>query len=391
MPDAPSNDAAPPHSLGEMLRRAREAKGLELSDVAEVTHVRKEYLKALDTGRYADLPEDVYTRNFLRLYATAVGVDVGRALELYASERRDALGLNSIEERLEAQRAAVAEGAPLPPVDAHRPSARPARSFPELGVIIPTLLLVAALAALAVWGFNRLLFTAGRPPAPAASAPAATEPGTEGADAAAPATGLLEGTRSPTGGGLTESTAPEGERSVPVGGTVFLSVDSEPPGAEVAVDGFALSETTPLTRAPVTAGRGRVVRVNLEGYEPIERTFDLTFDRNLSFALTPVADPAPATAAEGGPGGATEEAAEVDGTITLTITEPTWLEVYASTARNQGERLHYATAQPGQSFRFELPVYVHVGNAAGVQATVEGRDAGPLGSSGAVVSRAFTE
>lgn len=388
MPDA-AHDAQP-QRLGELLTRARDAKGLELSDVAEVTHVRKEYLRALDEGRYADLPEDVYTRNFLRLYAMAVGVDTDAALDLYARERREALGFDSVEERLEAQRAGGAGAAPAAPAaEPARPATAVPSGRPDLGVLVPTLLVVVAVVALAVWGFNRLLGTSGRPPAPVAEAPVAAgdaPPGTDASPAAeapvAPGGSLAD----PAAAGTTR------ERSAPIGGTVFLSVTTEPAGAEVAVDGFTLSEPTPITRAPVTAGRNRVLRVTLDGYEPFEEAVDLSFDRNLSVALSPVASAAPAEAAGAAPaGGESVTAGSREGTIALTVTEPTWLEVYASTARNQGERLVYTTAQPGARYEFPLPVYVHVGNAAGVRASVEGRDVGPLGSSGAVVSRAFTQ
>ena len=80
-------------SLSSVLHEARVTKGLELSDISEITHVRKEYLKALEEGRYADLPEDIYARNFLRLYAQAVGLDDSKLLDRYSRERRAALGI----------------------------------------------------------------------------------------------------------------------------------------------------------------------------------------------------------------------------------------------------------------------------------------------------------
>lgn len=86
--------------LGDVLREARVAKGLELNDIAEITHVRKEHLQALEEGRYGDLPEDIYARNFLRLYAQAVGLDDTKLLERFARERRafSALGISTVPE-----------------------------------------------------------------------------------------------------------------------------------------------------------------------------------------------------------------------------------------------------------------------------------------------------
>jgi hypothetical protein len=74
-----------------------------------------------------------------------------------------------------------------------------------------------------------------------------------------------------------------------------------------------------------------------------------------------------------------------DGDLTITITDTTWLEVYRSTARNEGERLVYTTAQPGASYSFAPPVFVYTGNAAGVRLNLSGQDLGPMGSPGAVL------
>ena len=101
MSDAPltnPRESAPlppkPQRLGDVLREAREDKGLDINDVARITHVRKEYLRALDEGRYGDLPEEVYTRNFIKLYAQAVGLDDVRLLERYSRERELASPVN---------------------------------------------------------------------------------------------------------------------------------------------------------------------------------------------------------------------------------------------------------------------------------------------------------
>src|SRR5690606_29003537 len=90
--------------LGSSLKNARVARGLELADIAELTHVRREYLRGLEEGRYADLPEDVYTRNFVRLFAQAVELDPESAMLAYQSERKQAGGLSTLEMRLEKER-----------------------------------------------------------------------------------------------------------------------------------------------------------------------------------------------------------------------------------------------------------------------------------------------
>jgi len=346
-----------PRGLGEMLRSARESRGLSLADVAELTHVRQEYLRALEEGRYADLPEDVYARNFVRLFAQAVGLDTERAISTYQSERRQAGGLSTLEMRLEQERRGE-----RPPAPRRRKRAAD-REWPNLnlGTWIPTLVLVGGLVALAVWGFNRLM------------APA--RPGGARVEQPPPAVSQLpqqgEGQADP------QPAQPS---------TVLVSVVSEPPGATVSIDSFVLPGTTPIRDVPVTARAGRVLRVSLEGYQTLEQPVDILQDQTLTVTLVPEPVAAPPADGEGQP----QAPVAGPGRLAIEVTAPTWLEVYRGTARNQGERLVYRTAQPGETFAFDLPVYVHVGNAAGVQVTVGDTVIGPLGSSGAVVGRAFT-
>ncbi len=344
-----------PQGLGELLRSSRESRGLDLADVAELTHVRKEYLRALEEGRYQDLPEDVYTRNFVRLFAQAVGVDSERALGAYQVERRQAGGLSTLEERLDKER----RGEKPPPPKRKRGTDRQGRGF-SLGPLVPTLVLVVALVALAVWGFNRLMAPGGG--ATRGDTPVVTQTQDGGTPAAgAPAEGE-------------EAQQPSGPS------TVLITVLSEPPGATVSIDSFVLPGTTPIQDVPVTARQGRVLSVTLDGYQPLEETVDLLEDQTLTVNLAPL--PAEEAPADAGP-------AASDDQIVIEVTAPTWLEVYRGSARNQGERLAYYTAQPGEVLTYDLPVYVYVGNAAGVNITQGSTNIGTLGSSGAIVGRAF--
>ena len=166
----------PPESLGGRLKLARETAGLGLSDLAQQTHVRRAYLEALEEGRYQELPEDVYSRNFVRLYAQTVGLDAAPLLELYQRERRNALGTTTLEMRLDHDRqTAVAAGKPAAP----RPAARgnwPAWLFSPWTT---SLVLVVVVVGLAAGGFDRLFSTPGGPPAgdPDTSASAPADPG----------------------------------------------------------------------------------------------------------------------------------------------------------------------------------------------------------------------
>ncbi|HET8984246.1 MAG TPA: RodZ domain-containing protein, partial [Trueperaceae bacterium] len=166
--------------------------------------------------------------------------------------------------------------------------------------------------------------------------------------------------------------------------TVLITMISDPPGATVSIDSFVLAGTTPIADAPVTARSGRIFTVALDGFQTLEQAVDLLEDQTINVTLAPVA--AAAVSAAGGE----PQAVAGTGELVIAVRASTWLEVYRGTARNQGERLVYRTADPGETFRFDLPVYVHVGNAAGVDVTVGDVQVGALGSSGAVVGRAFT-
>ena len=74
------------HKLGEVLRAAREAKGLDLPRVERETKIRERYLSALERGEYRELPGAVYTKGFLRNYAAYLGLDPEYLIDLYRLE-----------------------------------------------------------------------------------------------------------------------------------------------------------------------------------------------------------------------------------------------------------------------------------------------------------------
>ncbi|RUA16266.1 MAG: hypothetical protein DSY55_04550 [Clostridia bacterium] len=61
--------------IGQLLRQARDAKGLSLADVEQETHIRQRYLNSLETGDWDELPNPVAARGFLRTYAHFLGLD----------------------------------------------------------------------------------------------------------------------------------------------------------------------------------------------------------------------------------------------------------------------------------------------------------------------------
>jgi cytoskeletal protein RodZ len=74
--------------LGERLKELREAAGMTRSDLAVRAGMPDRYLAALEAGKYALLPGDVYVRNFLKVLARELGVEERRVLARYDEERR---------------------------------------------------------------------------------------------------------------------------------------------------------------------------------------------------------------------------------------------------------------------------------------------------------------
>ena len=73
----PSSD--PP--FGQVLREAREARGISLREIAVSTKISKAALEALERDDIGNLPGGIFTRSFVRSYADAVGLDPEATLQ----------------------------------------------------------------------------------------------------------------------------------------------------------------------------------------------------------------------------------------------------------------------------------------------------------------------
>lgn len=72
------------NSLGEKLRRARESRGITISEVAEQTRISSLYLEGIEADDYRTLPGGIFNKGFVKSYAKHVGVDEHEALQDYA-------------------------------------------------------------------------------------------------------------------------------------------------------------------------------------------------------------------------------------------------------------------------------------------------------------------
>ena len=61
--------------LGTYLKKSRETQGLSLDQVASLTRIQSKFLQALEDEEFQSLPEQVFTRGFVRTYARSLGLD----------------------------------------------------------------------------------------------------------------------------------------------------------------------------------------------------------------------------------------------------------------------------------------------------------------------------
>ncbi len=68
------------------LKEAREARGMSLDELQEVTKIQKRYLIGIEDGNYSMMPGKFYVRAFIKQYAEAVGLDPEEVFEQYKNE-----------------------------------------------------------------------------------------------------------------------------------------------------------------------------------------------------------------------------------------------------------------------------------------------------------------
>lgn len=74
-------------SLGQDLRKARQGKGLEISQISSSLKISKRHLNALEESDVAALPQgDVYLVGYTRTYASYLGLNTAQCLEKLRSE-----------------------------------------------------------------------------------------------------------------------------------------------------------------------------------------------------------------------------------------------------------------------------------------------------------------
>lgn len=72
--------------VSEVLRQEREKKGFKLEDVEKSTKIRKEFLEAIEEGKFHTLPSESYALGFVKNYASFLGLSENNIAPLFKRE-----------------------------------------------------------------------------------------------------------------------------------------------------------------------------------------------------------------------------------------------------------------------------------------------------------------
>jgi len=75
-------------SVGQYLRRHRQARRMSLEEVARATRVPVASMQRIEEGQFDELPGEVFVRGFLKSYARAVDLPADDVLARYTASRR---------------------------------------------------------------------------------------------------------------------------------------------------------------------------------------------------------------------------------------------------------------------------------------------------------------
>jgi len=217
-------------TLGQVLRRSREARGLTVQQIAATTRIPVRNLEALERDDLGLAPGEFYLRAEVLAYADAAGLGRAVALELL-------------------------HAATEPPIvpDAATPArvAPPSRPVARWSALAVVCLIVAALA---IWRPSRdaapTPLPSAVPPPPIVDRPTAT--------ASAGTAGFTDGVAQST-----DAAPASHDTATPAAGSE-LEIASEPEGARVTIDGVGWG-VTPLTVKYLSPGT-KQLRVTLEGF-----------------------------------------------------------------------------------------------------------------------------
>jgi len=346
-------------SIGELLRRERVSRNLDLEQISRETKISSRLLQAIEAEQFEKLPGGVFTKSFVRQYARYLGLDeeelVGELERLL--EPPPTLEGNARHEVSDIHVPRVEEWQ-LGPQNRIRFSS----VLPALATVV--LVMLACSLVYAWWQRYRV-----RPAAPAEPPAVAqrSQPATASAAPVMPASGAEAPTAAPS--------APEHE-AAGAAPAPSAAEQTTPPAVQPA-------SSTQAAASPETQGRQSQAQAAPPAAPPVARA-----PQPAPAAAPPTAPPAaaPGTA----PAAAVPKAKpNPNATVHLQLAalEPTWVLV-----RTDGKYLFSGTLQANETREVEATgtVLLRLGNAGGVSVTLNGKPLGAMGPKGQVRTVQFT-
>jgi cytoskeleton protein RodZ len=322
-------------SIGESLRRERRRRNLELDQVSQELRISTRFLEAIEDEQFEKLPAGVFAKSFVRQYARYLGLDEDEL----AAEVQRVLEPPAATEDVAAPRLAPIADIHVPRVDQWQ-TVSDGRRFdwsswlPSLALVVVVMLVCSGVYSF--WQRGRRQVSAQIPPPPVAVVPPA---------------------------------------DVPVPPAVAPAEPEATPPAEAQRPESAPPESHPPESAPPKAAPPKAVAQAPAVSSPPVAT---------PARRTESADRAPDTSKQDAPRASKSNAAV---RIELTADEPVWV-----LARAGGKYLFSGTLEPKQTRSVESnsPLLLRLGNAGGVNITLNGKPLGPVGPKGQVRDVEFT-
>lgn len=79
---------SPKKTVGEKLRDLRDSKFYTTKRLSKLLLIHEKYIKAIEEGRYDNLPDEMYTKNYIASYAKFFGLDPAPYLNQYLEESK---------------------------------------------------------------------------------------------------------------------------------------------------------------------------------------------------------------------------------------------------------------------------------------------------------------
>ena len=408
-PAAAEGAPAPASAVATTLRNTRMASGRNIREVADLLRIRRAYLRAIEEGRFADLPGPAYAVGFVRSFADHLGLDAEEIVNRFKEEVAEA---SDLDKRTDLT-------FPEPVSEGRAPTA--------------PLLIVAVLVAAAVYGgwhyySTRDRVEVERVPAPPVAAGdtalQATEaaPQTSGPQTSGPPTAATPPEATATPEPVTPETTPDSVTpdsvtpdsatpdSAPPADAPPVSTDAVAPPESAPPETASPESASPDSALPESAARESVTPDST----PTETVSSETEGRAPSLSPTPAPaaretgtsadDAAPAPVAPAGDTASTtapssRDQAEIvpptgagtslpvvhgqaDARVVLRALSDSWIQIREA----DGTLLATLVLREGDSYRVpdQAGLTLMTGNAGALAVTVDGAPVPPIGAAGKV-------